>query len=595
MRSSGVMNLEQHVGLQKVSALAGLTLSSLGPCKAYKFIQEEEEEGGRSSGRAALVCSCLRLLESVQPSCAVGQLVSEAVRAHHAACGSGAGCLLFLAGAWSRAALECLRRGMAPLRVVGAMREGLDVCLQACRTHRVRLDTATEPRSPALSTEEDAARRTREHPRKGRGKVKLTHSRYFCGAAPDPASLVTPPSPPDVGPTARALSHGHDRSMELVLRVARLQAVLDVGKVVTCVVPGVSEERACVSPGWVVRLPPEKVAVTRLLSGRSLRVALIAGDLCRRYRHPGFKTPQGLSHVTDRLDPGGSGEEGRWTDGVLTSLLRLGVDLLLVSGATDDSLSLRCLVHGILPVDRVRASVLQAFAEATGATAVTYAAQLSQRCVGAGAKVTPWRDLGERRAVIISSEAGGGLATVVLTGCVPAKLQSMEDEFWACAHRLHGALRDGAVLPGAGLIEVVCVRDLRKHARRPLKLPGEAEPEAGGLYRAEVLRLMADGLMDYVATVMANSGRCSKLEAWTEVSQKVERLDGLSGVLEDEKGPAVTSGDGAEGTVYDNLSVKVEAWTRAMDLVFLVLQTDAEIITGVDPETLRTQTDLMLL
>jgi Bardet-Biedl syndrome 12 protein len=47
--------------------------------------------------------------------------------------------------------------------------------------------------------------------------------------------------------------------------------------------------------------------------------------------------------------------------------------------------------------------------------------------------------------------------------------------------------------------------------------------------------------------------------------------------------------------VYDNLSVKVEAWRRAMDLVLLVLQTDAEVITGVDPDSLRTETDLVLL
>ncbi len=33
--------------------------------------------------------------------------------------------------------------------------------------------------------------------------------------------------------------------------------------------------------------------------------------------------------------------------------------------------------------------------------------------------------------------------------------------------------------------------------------------------------------------------------------------------------------------VYDNMTVKSEAWRRALDLVFLVLQSDTEIITGV--------------
>ncbi|KTG38624.1 hypothetical protein cypCar_00029967 [Cyprinus carpio] len=41
------------------------------------------------------------------------------------------------------------------------------------------------------------------------------------------------------------------------------------------------------------------------------------------------------------------------------------------------------------------------------------------------------------------------------------------------------------------------------------------------------------------------------------------------------------SGDTDGAGVYDNLTVKSEAWRRALDLVFLVLQSDTEIITGL--------------
>ncbi|CAL8354786.1 unnamed protein product [Merluccius merluccius] len=631
MCSSAVLSHQPHVGLQTVSALAGLAGSSLGPCKSYKWIRGE---GGGEEEAAVLAGSCARLLESVEPSCAVGQLVGEAVGAHHAAYGSGAGCLLFMAGAWARGALECLRRGMPAPRVVHAMREGLDICLQACRKHSVRFDPGDEPQraAPSLSAGAGvvaAAGRALKPQRGGRGKIKLTHSRYFCEAAAGTAP-VTPPAPAardsrDIGPTARALSHGCVRSMELVLQASRLQSaptaasasaarcsVFDVSKVVTCVLPGLSEDRACVLPGCVVRLPAEKLAVVQLLTGRSLRVVLITGDLCERYRHLGSKRPPGVSHVTDRLDPAGPSREARWTESVLGSLLRLGVNLVLVSGATSESLSPHCLAHRILLVDKVSASVLRALAAATGAVPVTYATQLNERCVGAGARVTPWRDLGERRAVSISSEANAGLVTAVLTSCVPAKLRALEDEFWACAHRLHHALRDGAVLPGAGLIEMVCVHELQKHAT----LPGGVEPGGGsatGLYRDAVLRLMADGLTDYVATVMSNSGQWSKLQAWTAVSQKVKRwgglsgvpegetglgvvpVEGLSGVPEGETGLGVVPGEAADSRVYDNVSVKLEAWRSAVDLVLLVMQTDAEVVTGIDPETLQTETDFMLM
>ncbi|CAL8261918.1 unnamed protein product [Lota lota] len=600
MLSSGVLKHQQHVGLQKVSALAGLAHSSLGPCKSYKFIQEE------GSREAALACSCVRLLQSLELSCAVGQLVSETVRTHHGAYGSGSACLLFMSGAWSRAALESLRRGIPAPRLVYAMSEGLDICLQACRKHSVPLDVVNTPPSPSLSTQAQARRP--QH--KGPGNIKLTHSRYFCEAPASPAQNHR-----DLGPAARALSHGGVRSMELVLQASLLQSAtgaagaearcsaLDIGRVVTCVVPGLSEDQACVLAGCVVRLPAEGAVVAQRMSGQPLRVALVTGDLCARYRHLGSKSPTGVSHVTDRLDRGGSGGEAQWTASVLTALLRLGVNLVLVSGATSGALSPQCLAHRVLLVDRVRLPALKAIAEATGAVPVTYASQLSERCVGTGVTLTPWRDLGDHQAVSISTLAGAGLATAVLTSCVPAKLRALEDEFWACAHRLHRALQDGALLPGAGVIEMVCVRDLQRHAQQHLTLPGEAGA-APGLYRDTVLMLMADALTDYVATVTANSGQCSKLHSWTAAGQEVKRLGaqgqmGLGGVsgeaAQGQMGLGGVSGEAAQGRVYDNLSVKVEAWRRAMDLVLLVLQTDAEVITGIDPEALRTETDLMLL
>ncbi|KAK0149286.1 Bardet-Biedl syndrome 12 [Merluccius polli] len=630
MCSSAVLTHQPHVGLQTVSALAGLAGSSLGPCKSYKWIRGE---GGGEEEAAVLAGSCARLLESVEPSCAVGQLVGEAVGAHHAAYGSGAGCLLFMAGAWARGALECLRRGMPAPRVVHAMREGLDVCSQACRKHSVRFDPGDEPQraAPSLSAGAVAAAagRAREPQRGGRGKIKLTHSRYFCEAAPGTAS-VTPPAPAardsrDIGPTARALSHGCVRSMELVLQASRLQSapaaaaatasaahcsVFDVSKVVTCVLPGLSEDRACVLPGCVVRLPAEKLAVVQLLGGRSLRVVLITGDLCERYRHLGSKRPSGVSHVTDRLDPAGPSREARWTESVLGSLLRLGVNLVLVSGATSESLSPHCLAHRILLVDKVSASVLRALAAATGAVPVTYATQLNERCVGAGARVTPWRDLGERRACEHLQRGQRGPAAFP-PSCGRWRMSSGPAPT-ACTT----PCGTGRCSPGAGLIEIGLRSRAPEHARRRLAFPGGWSLGAArrqGLYRDAVLRLMADGLTDYVATVMTNSGQWSKLQAWTAVSQKVKRWgglsgvpegetglgvvpgEGLSGVPEGETGLGVVSGEAADSRVYDNVSVKLEAWRSAVDLVLLVMQTDAEVVTGIDPETLQTQTDFMLM
>ncbi|KAG7271464.1 hypothetical protein CRUP_016366 [Coryphaenoides rupestris] len=651
LSSSGVLDHQPHAGLQKLSALGALARSSLGPCRSYKFLTRDGEAGAVLAGSLVRLLGGLELSGGAEP---VGQLAGEAVRAHHAAYGSGGGCLLFMAGAWSRAALEALRGGIPAPRVLQGLRRGLEVCSQACGTHSVSLleaDLRGAPRGPASSLSGGPTPAPRPPGPHGgpRGAVGLTRSRHFCGAtqadpppSPPPPVYQRAPTSRDIGPTARALAHGRHRSMELVLQASRLQSassssssnsteagggcgcsVFDISRVLTCVLPGVPEDQARVLPGCVVRLPAERLALASQLTGArpgGLRVVLIAGDLCGRYRHLGCKPPAGgagVRYVTDCLDPGvgGSGREARWTETVLGSLQRLGVDLVLVSGAASESLSPRCLARHILLVDGVGAPVLRVFAEATGAVAVAYAAQLSERCVGVGVEVE-MAHLGAHLGVVLFPPRGGagGLVTAVLSARIPAQLEALEDEFWASARRLHHALRDAAMLPGAGVIETLCARDLRAHAhRRPPQSPGWEEEEAGGgLYRGRVLGLMADALMDYVATVTANSGRCSQLQAWTAVSQGAGLPEGSSLVGEDQDGrtagrhPESEAGLGEEEEevwggaakqtrVYDNLSVKVEAWRRALDLVSLVLLTDAEVITGVDPGVLQTDPDLMLL
>lgn len=47
------------------------------------------------------------------------------------------------------------------------------------------------------------------------------------------------------------------------------------------------------------------------------------------------------------------------------------------------------------------------------------------------------------------------------------------------------------------------------------------------------------------------------------------------------------------GKVYDNVTLKLEAWRKALDFVFLVLQT--EIITGIDPKQVEGQSNVMAL
>ncbi|XP_028824563.1 Bardet-Biedl syndrome 12 protein homolog [Denticeps clupeoides] len=592
----------QHVGLQQLAALTTAAHAFLGPSKRYKFIVDD---GGRDS---ALVCSGFRLLENLDLTCSVGQLLNEAVQAHQRAFRSGTGSLLFLAGAWGKAALECLRQGIAVPHILAGMSEGLDVCLQVCRERALSLEDllkagqrdSPQPRPRLLS----ATSR----------KIKLTHSRHFGSVETQNSALQQKClQDADLSYVATLVSHGCNDAMSLVLEAGRIQSAMsgkcdtfhsfDIDKVATCVLPGPSEEHSCALPGYVVHLTDERAFLIERLAGR-LQIVLLNGDLSESYRHVGFCNPPGLRYVSDALDVHRVGGEEEWMDGVLGTLAKLGVGVVFVTGAACRKLTDRCWRCDILVVERVRPAVLRDFAGATGAVPVAYASQLSKRCVGSGVRVRPWRRCGaspraESLAVTVTAERAA-LVTVVIASPVRSKLQALEDRFWGCAHRLHHALEDGKLLPGGGVVELQCVRQLRERMKGPAEQTKCGRPK--GPYVAIVLQGMINGLMDYVSTVMCNSGLfSSKADAWAAINNQLKETDvtsvgaGVAGLdLSDQA--ECESAAGETGRAYDNTSVKVEAWRRALDLVFLVLQTDAEIITGIDIEDRKWQHDgLMFL
>ncbi|XP_059202821.1 Bardet-Biedl syndrome 12 protein [Centropristis striata] len=644
MLRSTIINHQQHVGLQKLSALAGITHCSLGPNKKYKFIQDE------ASGQSTLVCSCLRICENLELTCAVGQLVYETIQAHHKVYHTGSGCLLFLAGAWSRAALDCLQRGISVAHILSAMSEGLDICLDVCRKcsisteglgvresetlHGLGSQLSKKPVMEASQASCNTQRTTKVGHKilNGIGQRKIKLSRHFYEAKSENVSVPHQPNILNVAHIAEGLSHGCVDAMNLVVEASRIQSnnnqqdincsTFDITKVVTCVLPGLPENNACVLPGCIVLLSAEQASVAHHLKDQHLKVALINGDLSDTYRHLGFKRPTGIQCVSDQSDLTSSSKEEKWMEKFEAVVLNLEVNLILISGLVSERVLQRCCRHHILVVEKVKASVLTALANATGAVPVTYATQLSKHCVGTGIKAAIWRDISSHEGkpsttVNISTGDNSELVTVVITSCVNGKLQTLEDQFWACAYRVHHILKDKALLPGAGATEMLCLHHLQKqanhHFRHHRERNGDSvqQTKAGtsaNPYRSVVLQLMADGFIDYISTVMVNTGKFSKVRARTAVSQQLQDYNESLGIAakfsqlfskgEEEDGEVLLPEKSSETPavqIYDNLSVKQEAWRKALDLVFLVLQTDSEVITGIDPKTDGEQENLMLL
>lgn len=614
MAGSRVLNQRQHVGLQKLCVLAEVSRSFLGPDKTYKFIQDD------TTGESALVGSCVRVFENLELTCAVGQLVNEAVQAHHQVYRTGSGCLVFLSGAWSRVALECLQRGISVGSITSAMSEGMDICLDTIEKRSFSIETLTAKPSESFVTAPnsvggvvEASTCTQQQTRRA-GLKGLKLSRHFCGGKSESVSAAKHPNIPLM---AEGLSHGCVDAMNLVVRASQIQSennkdmssfTFDVSKVVTCVLPGVPQDHACVLQGCILHVSAEQSSVVLHLQEQRLKVALINGDLEDTYRHLGFNRHTGVRCVRDQAGASSSSREEEWLGKIETLLSKLEVNLILVSGRVSENVLLRFCRRRMLVVEKVKVSILKAFADATGAVPVTYATQLNQLCVGIGASVSSWRELvrpdrNPSSAVNISTDVNSGLVTVVLTGCVRAKLQALEDQFWACAYRLHHALKDRVLLHGAGVTEMLCVHRLQKHAEGLARHPAERNGEAGAAadpYRGLVLHLMAEGLMDYVSTLMVHTGWFSKVRARTELSRLLkdhregsDMCAAMSRLLSG--GDAVQADSGAAAKVYDSFSVKREAWRRALDLVLLVLLADTEVITGIEQKTDGSQDTLMLL
>ncbi|XP_077387902.1 chaperonin-containing T-complex member BBS12 [Festucalex cinctus] len=588
MLGSTIINQQHHTGLQKLSALAAVAHSTLGPHKNYKFIQDE------ATGESTLVSSCLRILDNLDlTTCAVGQLVHETVRAHHEVYRTGSGCLLFFAGVWSRAALLCLQQGIPTSHVVAAMTEGLDLCIDVCKQSSVSFDAllvSTQKRVTEATPDSEVS--------KGKRRVKL--SRHFCNTEPESISVLDPRLP-DVAHLANGLSHGCNDTMHLVIQASRIQSkdiqssMFDVTKVTTCMLPGFPEDHAHVSPGCIVLLSADQTSVAHHLKNKPLNIVVIGGDLSHTYRHLGFNRPAGIQYVSNHSNLSDVSKEEEWLGKVLALMSNLEVDLVLVSGLVSKDVIQLCSQHRILIIGKVKVSILKEMAFATGAVLVTYATQLNKHCVGKGIQVSIWREIPSHvgtslTAVNLYTVGSTQLVTVVITSPLHGKLQTLEDHFWACAYRLHHALKDKAVLPGAGVTELFCIHRLVKNA--------QAENPRGGTsgsnpYLGIVLHLLTDSFMDYLSAVMANSNGISQVKARTVVNQNLQDVNSVSAefsqlVLDSDE-------DVRSSKVFDNLSVKQESWRKALDLVLLVLQTDAEIITGVDESKQGNQAGLMFL
>ncbi|NWW50554.1 BBS12 protein, partial [Pedionomus torquatus] len=691
------MSARRHIGLQQLSslALAGRTL--LGPMKSCKFIVDE------STNQSTLICSAVRLIESLDLTSAAGQLLNETIQAQNKEFKTGMSTLLFLIGAWSNAVLECLQQNVPVSAIVSVMSEGLNSCCEKVQclqisihdvnkevcscsarpnafksgTSQIECDSLLNPQSflyvpkdisapeeviprNSCSYQDDYSNFNKRllSPLVGFGEIaslvikpagekstptisgsgiiktscnkpKLTHSRYFStlgkshfssqqgsfqgylsGSSADPCECY------GLKHLAMALSHGNQTSVKLLQSIVAYQQEIaecsssfqfNIAEIVTCCLLGLPESYSSVSPGFVTLVSPEQATVIKCFEDKLLRILLMDGDLTEQYRHLGFNRPRNVRTIMEHpsLLEGRAGD--LWLSSMLDILISFEVNLVLVKGNVCENLMERCIANSILVIGSVTRDVLFAFGEVTGAQSVTYLTQLNASCVGSGAQVGLWKacdgramDLGELVPVSIKVQ-GMPLLTAVLTTTVASKMQLIEDQFWNSAYRLHHALSDKKVFLGGGAVELLCLSHIQTLAEKPLQPANKNAVEefhnpwptaSATEYKSVVLQALASGWKRYLSVVMCNTAKAaSEWEACTSVDHHLKKAAECGSpsayiLKEFRKGDLLRGGSGPfadhgeDVKVYDNVAAKTEAWRRALDLVLLVLQTDAEIITG---------------
>ncbi|KAM9661778.1 chaperonin-containing T-complex member BBS12 isoform 6-T8 [Morphnus guianensis] len=608
------LNARRHIGLQQLSslALAGRTL--LGPMKSCKFIVDE------STNQSTLIGSAVRLIESLDLTSAAGQLLNETIQAQNKEFKTGMSTLLFLIGAWSNAVLECLQQNVPVSAIVSVMSEGLNSCCERVQCLQIPIHDVNK---------ELCSNSVRPNAFKSKtcqiGHDSLLNPQIFlyfqkdisapeevilssCSYQEDDCNsnkcLVSPLA--GFGSIASLVKPAGDKSTSVISgsgvttsscnKLTHSRYFSTLGK-----------SHFSSQQGFVTLVSSEQATVIKHFEDKPLRILLMDGDLTEQYRHLGFNRPCNVRTILEHpsLWEGRAGD--LWLSSMLDILINFEVNLVLVKGNVCKNLMERCIANSILVIGFVTRDVLRAFGEVTSAQPVTYLTQLNASYVGSGGQVELWKacdgramDLGELVPVRIKVQ-GIPLLTAVLTTAVASKMQLIEDQFWTLVYRLHHALNDKNIFLGGGAVELLCLSHIQMLAEQPLQPANKNAVKefhnpwlaaSATEYKSVVLQALASGWKQYLSVVMCNTAKAaSELEACTTVDHHLKKAADCGSpsayilkefrrgdLLRGSSGPFADHGEGLK--VYDNVTAKTEAWRRALDLVLLVLQTDAEIITG---------------
>ncbi len=243
-------------------------------------------------------------------------------------------------------------------------------------------------------------------------------------------------------------------------------------------------------------------------------------------------------------------------DTVVQQLRAVDADIVCCQKSIDQEICTKLASEGILAVERTRQDEFDAIARSTGATAVQSLDELTQRAVGSAESVRR-RQFGTANVLSISGQHKAPHATLCMRGGTPHVSDEIERITRTCSRVIQHAHTDGAVVAGGGATAMALARDLSAFA----------ESVSGRQQLA--LREFADALERLPGVLATNAGN-SPIETLAVLRNRHD--DGNSAVGISRSG---TPGDMIEAGVLEPRAVFEHSLHTAFETASLVLRIDS--------------------
>jgi thermosome len=259
----------------------------------------------------------------------------------------------------------------------------------------------------------------------------------------------------------------------------------------------------------------------------------------------------------DQLTAAMAAEEGQLRP-YATTLKELGVDVVVCTKTVDDRVDSFLAREGILAFKSVGNADARAVARATGAKRLGTLEDLDTADLGLAETVRVER-FGEDELVVLEGGRDASAVTVLVRGGTEHVVEELERAVDDAIDVVATTIATGAVVPGAGAVEVAVAEALRDRA-------------AGAEGRQQLaVEAFADAMDAIPLTIAANAGM-DPVDALVDLRARHEKT-GRAGIVVATDG-STTVTDPLDAGVLDPAAVKLEAVENAADAARMIFRID---------------------